>query len=110
MMRRTSRFVLAALAAAAVLLPLVAAAQPRAVALFNGKDLSGWSHFLVDPNVPAADVWSVRDGVLVCKGEPLGYLSTETEYTSFTLVVEWRWAPVPPPAWGGRPTPASCCA
>jgi len=93
MMQRTSRFVLAAIAAVAVLLPPVAAAQPRAVALFNGKDLSGWSHFLVDPKVPAADVWSVRDGVLVCKGEPLGYLYTDREYTSFTLVVEWRWAP-----------------
>jgi hypothetical protein len=82
-----------ALFAAVVVLPAVAAAQPPAVPLFNGKDLSGWSHFLVDPKVPAADVWSVKDGVLVCKGEPLGYLHTNTEFTSFTLIVEWRWAP-----------------
>jgi hypothetical protein len=40
-----------------------------------------------------ADVWSVRDGVLVCKGDPLGYLYTNAEYTSFKLTVEWRWAP-----------------
>lgn len=85
-------------ARAAVLLavlnvPTMAAAQPQTVSLFNGKDLSGWSHFLVDPKVPAADVWSVQDGILVCKGAPLGYIYTNTEHTSFKLVVEWRWAP-----------------
>jgi hypothetical protein len=68
-------------------------AQPKPVSLFNGKDLTGWSHFLVDPKVPAADVWSVKDGVLICKGDPLGYLHTNADYTSFKLVVEWRWAP-----------------
>jgi hypothetical protein len=93
MTRRLSRPIFVAAALAAVLSPLAAAAQPQAVRLFNGKDLSGWSHFLVDPKVPAADVWSVRDGVLVCKGDPLGYLYTNTEHTNFTLVVEWRWAP-----------------
>jgi hypothetical protein len=77
----------------AVLSPAAAVAQPQGVRLFNGKDLSGWSHFLVDPKVPATDVWSIQDGVLVCKGEPLGYLYTNAEYTSFTLIVEWRWAP-----------------
>jgi hypothetical protein len=69
------------------------ASEPPAVPLFNGRDLAGWSHFLVDPKVGMEDVWSVRDGVLVCKGEPLGFLQTTAEYTSFKLVVEWRWAP-----------------
>ncbi len=71
--------------------PAVDAAEPAP--LFNGKDLSGWSHYLVEPDAGMEDVWSVQDGVLVCKGEPLGYLHTTTEYTSFELVVEWRWAP-----------------
>lgn len=88
MMRRTFCLTLAVVA----LLPLVAAGQPPAVALFNGKDLAGWSHFLVDSKVPATDVWSVKDGVLVCRGEPMGYLYTDADYTSFTLIVEWRWA------------------
>lgn len=65
----------------------------KPISLFNGKDLTGWSHFLVDPKVPASDVWSVRDGILICKGDPLGYLYTKAEYTSFKIVVEWRWAP-----------------
>ena len=92
MTRPLLRPVLVAVALAAVF-PVTAAAQSAVVRLFNGQDLSGWSHFLVDPKVPATDVWGVREGVLVCKGEPLGYLYTNTEYTSFKLVVEWRWAP-----------------
>ena len=91
-MRTSARLIVAA-ALAAILVPSVMNAQPQGVRLFNGKDLSGWSHFLVDPKVPAADVWSVQDGVLVCKGEPLGYLFTNAGYTSFKLIVEWRWAP-----------------
>ncbi|HYN04345.1 MAG TPA: DUF1080 domain-containing protein [Vicinamibacteria bacterium] len=82
--------------AAPALALVLAGTSARAAApapLFNGKDLAGWSHFLVDAKVPAADVWSVKDGVLVCKGEPLGHLHTNAEYTNFKLVVEWRWAP-----------------
>jgi hypothetical protein len=63
------------------------------VDLFNGKDLAGWDCFLDDPNVKMEDVWSVRDGVLVCKGEPLGYLHTKKKFTNYKLIVEWRWAP-----------------
>ena len=93
MLLQLLRPVVVIVALTAVLSPAAALAQPQGVRLFNGKDLSGWSHFLVDPKVPATDVWSVQDGVLVCKGEPLGYLYTNAEYTSFKLIVEWRWAP-----------------
>lgn len=37
------------------------------------------------------DVWSVEDGVLVCKGQPFGYLFTKDSYQDFTLSFEWRW-------------------
>jgi hypothetical protein len=93
MMCRIVRLVASAAALSALLFTAPAGAQSKGVALFNGKDLSGWNHFLVDPKVPATDVWSVQDGVLVCKGDPLGYLHTNAEYTSFRLIVEWRWAP-----------------
>ena len=93
MMRRIACSLLAAAAAATVLSPIAVLAQPPGIPLFNGKDLSGWSHFLVDPTVPASNVWSVKDGILICKGDPLGYLYTNADYTSFTLIVEWRWAP-----------------
>jgi hypothetical protein len=67
------------------------AAEPAK--LFNGKDLDGWHCHLVDPGKKLADVWSVRDGLLVCRGEPMGYLATDKKFRSFRLVVEWRWAP-----------------
>jgi len=62
-------------------------------ALFNGKDLSEWDYFLMDPAAKMSDVWSIQNGLLICKGEPQGYLATKKDYTNFTLVVEWRWAP-----------------
>jgi len=67
--------------------------QSGSVDLFNGKNLDNWDAFLVKPEVKKEEVWSVKDGLLVCKGEPLGYLFTKKSYTSFKLLVEWRWAP-----------------
>jgi len=61
------------------------------VSLFNGEDLSGWEYFLVDPDVKMQDVWSVQDGILICKGKPMGYLATKAKFKNFKLVVEWRW-------------------
>jgi len=64
--------------------------------LFDGKSLTGWECYLVKPDVEMADVWSVRDGLLICKGEPMGYLATKSEFTNFRLIVQWRWAPGKP--------------
>jgi len=67
----------------------------QGIPLFNGRDLSGWEPFLVDENARMEDVWSVEDGILVCKGEPRGHLHTAEDYESFKLVVEWRWPEEP---------------
>jgi hypothetical protein len=80
-----------------VAIPLAAAED--AVVLFNGKDLTGWTHFLekkgpnADGSMGMEDVWSVdaERGVLVCKGVPNGYIKTTDDYTSFVLTFEWRW-------------------
>jgi len=81
--------------AATSLLALAAPSSPaaRSFPLWNGQDLSNWTFFLVDPNAKMEDVWSARDGVIVCKGAPVGTLVTKDKFTSFRLVVEWRWAP-----------------
>ncbi len=74
-----------------------AADKPKgAIDLFDGKSLAGWEHYLVEPDVKMGDVWSVRDGLLICKGKPMGYLATKKEFTNFRLIVEWRWAPGKP--------------
>lgn len=81
---------LAAIACAALVSQARETAE-GATQLFNGQDLAGWGYFLVDDAAAMEDVWSVRDGVLVCQGSPQGYLCTEDEYEDFHLVVEWRW-------------------
>ena len=65
----------------------------RSTALFNGQSLSGWTHHLQE-DVPAGEVWSVTsEGVLICKGQPIGYLRTERDHTNFALRLEWRFDP-----------------
>jgi hypothetical protein len=55
------------------------------VELFNGRDLSGW----VDVNT-SADTWKVKDGLLVCSGQPIGVMRSEKQYENFLLHIEWR--------------------
>ena len=62
-----------------------AADIPHWVDLFNGKDLTGW----VDVNTSPA-TWSVKDGLLICKGKPIGVMRSEKQYENFLLHVEWR--------------------
>jgi len=84
---------LVAAVAAVVVAP---AATP--IQLFNGQDLSGWAYYLwnrqekkQDTTTPMSAVWSVKDGILYCKGKPTGYISTKKEYENYKLIVEWRW-------------------
>lgn len=90
------------------------------VALFNGKDLTGWTQ-----DTPARDgmteeqevemkdaimtidtrkvAWwkanppsfMVRDGLLVSMGMPLGHLITEEAFANYKLVVEYRFSKGP---------------
>jgi hypothetical protein len=53
--------------------------------LFNGKDLTGW----VDVNTSKV-TWSVKDGLLVCSGLPIGVMRSEKQYENFVLHIEWR--------------------
>src|ERR1044071_2494368 len=50
-------------------------------------DLTGWTFFL-EKGGKMEDVWSVKDGVLICKGNPIGYIRTEKDYKSYVLKVE----------------------
>ena len=53
--------------------------------LFNGRDLSGW----VDVNTSPA-TWTVKDGLLVSTGLPIGVMRSEKQYENFILHIEWR--------------------
>lgn len=61
------------------------------IELFNGKDFAGWKLFIPDENVEPATVWSARDGVVHCTGNPAGYMRTEKQYENYRLKLEWRW-------------------
>ena len=53
--------------------------------LFNGKDLTGW----IDVNT-SPKTWSVKDGLLICTGQPIGVMRTDRQYENFIIEVEWR--------------------
>jgi hypothetical protein len=77
------------LLAAAACLMLIAPTRseddvPRFVDLFNGKDLTGWVNVNTD-----RDTWSVREGMIVCKGHPIGVMRSEKQYENFVLHIEW---------------------
>jgi len=59
--------------------------------LWNGKDFTGWKLFLGNPRADVNKVWSVKNGVIYCRGIPSGYMRTETDYANYKLHVEWRW-------------------
>jgi hypothetical protein len=64
---------------------LARAAEPMQFRdLFNSKDLSGWVNVNTDK-----DTWSVRDGMLVCTGHPIGVMRTDKQYENFILHIEW---------------------
>lgn len=66
-------------------MPAYAEEPAQWVDLFNGKDLTGW----VDVNT-SEDTWSVRDGLLICSGNPIGVMRSEKQYENFLLHIEWR--------------------
>jgi hypothetical protein len=75
----------------------------RAVVLFNGRNMDGWTFHLGDPNAKMEDVWSVdaAEKVLICKGRPAGYIRTTAKYQDYVLKLEWRFNPVTKQAGNG---------
>lgn len=53
--------------------------------LFNGKDLTGWVNVNTEPGT-----WTVKDGLLVCSGRPIGVMRSDRQYENFVLHIEWR--------------------
>lgn len=77
-------------AALIILATSLHAAEPQP--LFNGKDFAGWTFDIIDPAVKPESVWSVAEGILICKGRPPGVMRTVKDFSNYELTVEWRWA------------------
>lgn len=69
------------------------APMPDEVVLFNGDGLDAWTAVLPD-GATLDQVWSVRDGVLVCKGQPIGYIRTVDDFENYVLKLDWRFNPI----------------
>lgn len=68
----------------------------KKIVLFNGKDFTGWKLFIPEKEgVDPKSVWSIKDGVIRCKGKPHGYIRTEADYADYIIHVEWRWPEEP---------------
>jgi len=78
-----------------IFLTVSGCASQRRTTLWNGKDFTGWKLFVPDKNVDVHEVWSVKDGVIHCKGKPSGYIRTEADYSDYKLHLEWRWVEKP---------------
>jgi hypothetical protein len=52
--------------------------------LFNGRDLTGWVNINTAP-----ETWSVRDGMIITTGEPMGVMCTDRQFENFVLYIEW---------------------
>ena len=89
----TTRFIAPVIIALFAVLTLAACAKKDsgAVALFNGRDLSGWVAASKDNAHVNAKTWGVANGVITCTGEPFGYIRTEKSFSNYRLSVEWRW-------------------
>ena len=85
LMTRLPRLAFLASLAACAATSLAAQSAPAFRDLFNGKDLTGWVNVNTDE-----DTWTVKDGVLICKGKPIGVMRTDRQYENFVLHIEWK--------------------
>ncbi|HHX31443.1 MAG TPA: DUF1080 domain-containing protein [Bacteroidales bacterium] len=74
-----------------LLVLLASSCKQQSMEIFNGKDLSNWEFVLENDGVTADEVYSVSDGIITIKGEPLGYMYTKEKYRNYTLELEYRW-------------------
>jgi hypothetical protein len=86
-----------ALAAAATCFGALVARSPAGdkddkgfVALFNGKDLTGWKIFANKPEELEKNI-SVDEGYIRVKGQPAGYFYTDKSYKNYIVRYDWRY-------------------
>ena len=82
---------LIALLAGTVLFTAATAAEDEGFTdLFDGKDLAGWKVILQKEADPEKTL-SVREGILVCTGQPNGYFYTDKPYKNYVLRYDWQY-------------------
>jgi len=71
--------------------------EPETITLFNGENLEGWHVDVpaMDENPDTLNPFITRDGMLVSLGEPRGHLITDSVYSDYRIVAEYRFAGEP---------------
>ena len=82
---RPCRWIRALCAGLATCVAVLAEEAPAFKPLFNGSDLTNW----IDVNT-SKETWSVKDGLLICSGLPIGVMRSAKQYENFLLHIEWR--------------------
>ena len=74
-----------------------AACQSPSIALFNGKDLTGWHADVpeMDTSKTEKSPFIIRNGLLVSLGEPRGHLITDAVFENYRLETSYRFAGKP---------------
>ena len=67
----------------------------KRITLWNGHNFAGWKLYITDDTVDVADVWSIKEGVIHCAGQPDGYMRTKRKFRDYRLHLEWRWPEEP---------------
>src|SRR5438132_6801244 len=76
------------------------AADAGVIHLFNGKDLTNFYTYLVEPakgakrygkNNDPEKVFTVVDGMIRVSGKVFGCFTTEKEFENYHLIVEFKW-------------------
>ena len=58
--------------------------------LFNGKDFSGWKFHLGKDGADNKGTYVIKDGILICKGSPSGYMYTTKSFGDYTLRLQFK--------------------
>lgn len=77
----------------ALLTVLTAGAQNKS--RVNFSDISKWQIVLKDKTVAPAEIFSMKEGILIIGSKTTGYLRTKKKYSNYTLDLEWRWTAKP---------------
>jgi hypothetical protein len=62
----------------------------RAISLFNGKTLDGWTEIQNKPAIPPTAGWMVKDGAMASMGQGRGVIYTTGDYGRFRLMFTMR--------------------
>jgi hypothetical protein len=75
-----------------------AAAEPKEIELFNGRNFSGWTFYLEEKDYNAGGKGKISDfasvqpgGIIELHPKLHGALMTKKDYLNYKVHIEWRW-------------------